>query len=49
MSHIVEGSCDEEEEYKLISEEEAEALDPEHEYDTPTILHTYPKVIYRNS
>ena len=50
-SHFDEGSCNEEEEYRSVSkqEEEAKYLDPEHEYDTPTTVHTLSEVRSRNS
>ena len=54
-SHLEEGSCDEEEEYQLISEgeeeskESTESLRIEHEYCIPTMLHKSPEVRYKNS
>ena len=50
VSHVDEGSCDKEEEYQLIFEEEeeseelAETPNPKHKYDTSTTLRTSPKV-----
>ena len=51
MSHFDEGSCDKEEEYQSISEEdkEIEAPDPNHQYDTPTTLCISLEVRSRNS
>ena len=54
MSQIDEGSCDEEEKYQPIFEEEEELEDsvenprPKHEYNTPTMPHTSPEVRSRN-
>ena len=58
MSHLDEGSCNEEEEYQLISEEDeegkspdlkGEAWDLDQEYDIPTAPHTSHEVISRNT
>ena len=41
--HFNKGSCEEEDEYRPISnKEEEESLDPEYGYDIPTTPHTYP-------
>ena len=50
ISYLDEGSCDEEEEYQLISEgdkeskESTEAPEQEHGYNSPTTPHTSPEV-----
>ena len=52
-SHFNKGSCDEEEEYQLISEkeDEEEAPNPYQQYDIPATPHTSPgpEVISRNT